>query len=184
MFPFWDARDRAGPRSGRGASASSRSARSGARTPSCILDRLGPDAELHVIDPVPDFDPPSTSGGSPAATSSTATSASTCSPTLPPMDAASSTATTTGTPSTTSSGCSREVGPRGRRAAAGADPARRGLALRPPRPLLRARHDPRGVPPAVRTSGACGRARAEAAASGGLNPTMYNAERRAGRATA
>ena len=33
------------------------------------------------------------------------------------------------------------------------------LALRPARPLLRPRADPGGVPPAVRTSGACGRAR-------------------------
>ena len=46
----------------------------------------------------------------------------------------------------------------GRRAAAGDDPARRRLAVRPARPLLRARADPRGVPPAVRAARACARA--------------------------
>ena len=54
-----------------------------------MLDRLGPEAELHVIDPgARTSTPPSTSSGSPAGTSSTATSASTCCRDLPPMDAA------------------------------------------------------------------------------------------------
>ena len=36
---------------------SSRSARSGATRQSLMLDGLAPDSELHVIDPVPAFDP-------------------------------------------------------------------------------------------------------------------------------
>ena len=101
---------------------------------------------------------PSTSAASPAGTSSTATSASTSSRRWPRWTPPSSTATTTGTPSTTSSSCSPHVlGQRGR-AAAGADPARRLLALRPARPLLRARADPRRVPPALRPAGHVARA--------------------------
>ncbi len=67
-----------------------------------MLDLLGPDTELHVIDPVPDFDPTSTGPASAAGTSSTRISASTCSPTWPPWTPPCSTATTTGTPCTTS----------------------------------------------------------------------------------
>ena len=60
------------------------------------------------------------------------------------------------------------------------DPARRGLALRPPRPLLRARADPRGVPPALRRSRACSPASPSLLEHGGLNPTMYNADHEGG----
>ena len=45
--------------------------------------------------------------------------------------------------------CSQHDGARSRRAAPGARPARRRLALRPARPLLRARADPGGVPSAA-----------------------------------
>ena len=72
-------------------------------------------------------------------TSSTATSASTCCRPAGRWTRRSSTATTTGTPSTTSCGMLARRGPHGRRAAAGHDHARRRLALRPPRPLLRPR---------------------------------------------
>ena len=68
----------------------------------------------------------------------------------------------------------REAG----RAAAGLLPARRRLALRPPRPLLRARADPGGVPPALGAEGAAA-ARAARVADllerGGFNPKMNNA---------
>ncbi len=54
-----------------------------------MLEPLGPDTELHVIDPLPEVRPePSTPGASPAATSSTATSATTCCPTCLPCDVA------------------------------------------------------------------------------------------------
>ena len=68
--------------------------------------------------------------------------------------------------------------PRRRRAAAGPDHARRRLAVRPPRPLLRARADPRGVPPAVRAAGHAARTRASCCRAGGLNPTHVQRARR------
>ena len=95
-------------------------------TTTLMLERLGPDAELHVIDPVPEFDPAEHERALPGPLR------------LPPgpqpqrasaparrWTPRSSTATTTGTPSTTSSGCSRDAAREARRAAAGADPARR-----------------------------------------------------------
>ena len=75
-------------------------------TTALMLERLGPDTELHVIDPVPEFDPGRARAAVPGPLH------------LPPRrqpqrapDAArrstsrSSTATTTGSPCTTSSGC-------------------------------------------------------------------------------
>ena len=60
------------------------------------------------------------------------------------------------------------------RAAAGAHHARRAVAVRPPRPLLRARADPERVPPAVRPARHAPRPH-QAAPHGGLNPSCYNA---------
>ena len=109
MFPFWDVAiapvlDAAGAR---------RVVEIGAlrgETTEQMLDDLGPDAELHVIDPVPDFDPArARAAASRAATSSTRRSASTCCPRSRRWTPRSSTATTTGTPSTTSCGCCAEV---------------------------------------------------------------------------
>ena len=63
-------------------------------------------------------------------------------------------------------------------AAAAADPARRLLAVRAARPLLRARADPRGVPPALRRSGACGPAARSCAEPGRAEPAPEQRGRR------
>ena len=68
-----------------------------------LLDLLGPESELHVIDPLPIFDPEEHSRRFPGGTSSTATSATTSCRTFPLSTRRWSTATTTGSPSTTSS---------------------------------------------------------------------------------
>ena len=140
MFPFWESvvepaiaasgatphrRDRR-----RAGETTVRSARRARPRHRAARDRPGPGVRSR----------PSTTGGSPAATSSTATSASTCCPTLAAFDVAlvdgdhnwytvyNELRHARATPRAT----------RGR-AAAVADPARRRLAVRPPRPLLRAR---------------------------------------------
>ena len=99
--------------------------------------------------------PPSTSGGSRAATSSTAALSLDVLP-----DARrrwtprSSTATTTGTRSTTSCGCSAEAPATRGAPLPGADPPRRRLALRPARPLLRPRpRSPRSSASRTRQAG-------------------------------
>ena len=151
-----------------------------------MLERLGPDAELHVIDPVPDFDPDrARAASSPAATSSTATSASTCSPTCRRSTSRSSTATTTGTRSTTSCKTARRGAHRG--------PALPlpvlilhdvGVALRPPRPLLRPGQHPRGVPPAVREKGHASAATPELLGAAASTRRCTTPRSRAARATA
>ena len=113
---------------------------------------------------------PSTSGASPAGTCSTATSATTCCRRCPPMDAALIDGDHNWYTVYHELKMLARDRARGRRAAAGAAPARRRLALRPPRPLLRARAHPRGVPPAVRRSGACARRRRSCAATAASTP--------------
>ena len=115
-----------------------------------------------------------------AGTSSTATSASTCSTGSRRWTPRSSTVTTTGTPSTTScKRCARTARAAGEPLPV-LHPARRRLALRPPRPLLRARADPGGVPPAVPPGRHDARAAASSPSQGGLNPHNCNADHEGG----
>ena len=122
-------------------------------TTALMLEKLGPDTELHVIDPVPEFDPAEHEKQLPRSLH------------LPPRRE----------PQRAADAAARRRRARrrrpqlvhrvprapdaqrdraqGRRAAAGDDHARRRLAVRPPRPLLRARTRSRGVPPALRDEG-------------------------------
>ena len=151
MYPFWKAVVEPIIRATR---ARSRIVEIGAlrgETTVLVLDALGPDAELHVIDPVPEFDPAEHERRFPGRYIFHRDLSLNV---LPEATAvrrrARSTATTTGTRSTTSSGCCGRLAPGGGSTAPGPDPPRRGLALRPPRPLLRPLADPSGVPPALR----------------------------------
>ena len=142
-----------------------------------MLDDLGPEAELHVIDPVPGVRP----GGARAAVPRPLR----LPPRPEPQRAArrcrrwtrpSSTATTTGTRSTTSCSCCAE----GARAAGAPLPVlilhdvcwpygRRDLYYDP-------EHDPGGVPPALRAGGHA--ARAASAWSTGGGPQPHDVQRR------
>ena len=65
--------------------------------------------------------------------------------------------------------------PRRRRAAPGDDPARRAVALRPPRPLLLAGQHPRGVPPDRTRPRGMHPGKKKLLQGGGLNPQLHNA---------
>ena len=137
-----------------------------------MLDRLGPEAELHVIDPVPDFDPAEHERRFAGQYVFHRDLSLNVLGDLPPMDAA----LIDGDHNWYTVYNELRLLARGRpgrgRAAAGADPPRRGLALRPARPLLRApRRSPRSS--ASRGGGrACGPDRKRLLPDGGgLNPT-------------
>ena len=140
-------------------------------TTALMLDGLGPDAELHVIDPVPEFDPAEHEQRVPGpllfhrdAQPQRAARRS------PAVDVALIDGDHNWYTVYHELRMLAESAAPGRRAAAGADHARRRLAVRPPRPLLRARPDPRGVPPAVRAGRACGRARKQLLRQGRPQP--------------
>ena len=119
-----------------------------------LLDLLGPESEVHVIDPVPQFDPSEHERQFPGPLP------------LPSRHQPQRAARAAGggrrpdrrrpqlVHGLQRARAARRRRPQGRGTAAAADHARRRLALRPPRPLLRARADPGGVPPALRAEGA------------------------------
>ena len=118
-----------------------------------MLESLGPDVELHVIDPVPDFDPSEHERQFPGRYFLHAALSLDMLPTLGPVDGALIDGDHNWyTVYNELRLIARGIAPGGC-AAAGARPARRRLALRAARPLLRARDDPRGVPPALRPGG-------------------------------
>ena len=124
MFPFWDVA--IAPVLERAArDGSSRSARCGARRPCTMLDDLGPDAELHVIDPVPDFDPREHERAVPRPLRLPPRPQPQRAADLPPMDAALIDGDHNWYTVYHELRMLAEVARRGRRAAAGADPARR-----------------------------------------------------------
>ena len=107
MFPLWDdviapVIDAIGPR---------RIVEIGAlrgETTVRVLERLGPECELHVIDPEPQFDPAEHERAFPGRYRFHLGTSHEVLPRLPPSPTRySSTATTTGTRSTTSCGCSQ-----------------------------------------------------------------------------
>ena len=144
-----------------------------------MLDDLGPDAELHVIDPVPAFDP--------AEHERQVRRALPLPPGPQPRRAAHPRARRRRphrrrpqlVHRLQRAAAARRGGPAPRHRPAGAHPPRRAVALRPARPLLRAGADPRGVPPALAPGRACTRGRS-ASTRPGLNPTMCNAEEEGG----
>ena len=141
-----------------------------------MLDDLGPDAELHVIDPVPEFDPREHERQFPGRYYFHEA----LSLDVLPDARADGRGADRRRPQLVH-GLQRAAAAR-RRAR-----ARRGaplpvlilhdvlLAVRPPRPLLRARADPRRSSASRTPSGACGRAARSCSTRGGLNPTMCNA---------
>ena len=179
MFPFWELAI-APVLEAAGATRVVEIGALAGETTELMLTGSAPSAELHVIDPRARLRPGRARAPLPGSLH------------LPPgpqpqraADARrrwtppSSTATTTGTPSTTSCSMLAEVV----RARPGAplpvlilhDVL---LALRPPRPLLRRRsRSPRSTASPT-PSGACIPGRRSCSSGGGLNPSLYNADRR------
>ena len=168
MFPFWETviapvLDAAGAR---------RIVEIGAlrgENTQLMLDHLGADAELHVIDPLPAFDPAEHEARFGGRYIFHRDISHDVLPTLPPMDVALIDGDHNWFTVYHELRMLSEVSRAAGRPLPGDDPPRRALALRPARPLLRAEPHPRGVPPALRAAGACSRPQ-EAAPEGRLQP--------------
>ena len=104
-----------------------------------MLDRLGPDCELHVIDPLPQFDPAEHERAFPGRYIFHLGTSHDVLPTLPPADVALVDGDHNWYTVYHELRMLADDGQEARRAAAGAGPPRRRLALRPAGPLLRAR---------------------------------------------
>ena len=119
-----------------------------------LLDLLGPESEVHVIDPVPQFDPSEHERRFPGRYHFHRAISHDVLPELPRGRCGADRRRPQLVHGRQRAQDARRDRARGGRAAAGLLPPRRRLALRPPRPLLRARADPGGVPPAVGAEGA------------------------------
>ena len=123
------------------------------QTTELMLKRLGPKAELHVIDPVPQFDPSEHERRFQGQYIFHRDLSLNVLKTLAPDGRRPHRRRPQLVHRLPRAPADRpRLGQRGR-AAAGADPPRRVLPVRAARPLLRARTDPRRVPPALRPAG-------------------------------
>ena len=149
MFPFWDTVIEPLIR----ASGAQRIVEIGAlrgETTALMLDSLGPEAELHVIDPVPAFDPAEHERRFPGRYVFHRDLSLNVLPDAAAFDVALVDGDHNWYTVYNELRLLREASRRERPGAPDADPARRAVAVRAARPLLRALADPGGVPPAVR----------------------------------